>query len=557
MEVGIDDAVPTYAGGLGILAADTIRSAADLRVPMVAVTLLYRQGYLRQRLLSDGWQVEEPVSWRVDDFLQELPGRVSVELEGRTVLVRAWKYKVGGITGHTVPILFLDTGVPGNSEYDRRLTDRLYGGDERYRLCQEAVLGIGGVRMLRALGYLHLDRFHMNEGHSSLLTVELLDEMMRAGQAANLFEAREALRKLCIFTTHTPVAAGHDQFPMALVDAVLGPRELFHQSDILGPGDRLNLSYLALRCSHFVNGVAKSHGEVSRRMFAEVDIDSITNGVHLGTWAAPAFAELYDRYVPAWRHDNFNLRYALGIPRAEIWAAHERAKAALLAQVRAATGAALDPEVLTVCFARRATGYKRPALVLENLDTLRRIAAKAELFAPGKRSALQILFAGKAHPRDHEGKQVIKRVVASATALSGSPPIVFVPDYDARLAKLMVAGSDLWLNTPEPPLEASGTSGMKAAVNGVPSFSTLDGWWLEGHIEGVTGWSIGERGATPAGRSGDAASLYDKLENVILPMFYADRPRFIDVMANAIAFNASFFNTQRMIQQYVLNAYFE
>jgi starch phosphorylase len=544
--------MPTYSGGLGILAGDTIRSAADLKVPMVAVTLLYRRGYFYQHLDATGWQTEEPVEWVVEDFLQEMPQRVSVTVEGRAVQLRCWRYDVAGVNSFTVPVYFLDTDLLDNDEWDRTLTHFLYGGDLRYRLCQEVVLGIGGVRMLRALGYDSLERFHMNEGHASLLTLELLDERVRiAGRGAPTHDDIDTVRRQCLFTTHTLVPAGHDQFPMALVDRVLGHRELFvDKQDVFCRGGVLNMTYLALNLSHYVNGVAKKHGEESSLLFAGYVIDSITNGVHAATWVADSFQELYDRYIPAWRQDNFNLRYALSISKPEIWRAHTQAKRRLIQYVNREANVGMDVDVLTLGFARRATIYKRADLLFADPERLTGIATKV--------GGVQVIYGGKAHPQDHGGKELIKRIFQAKELLRKEIKIAYLENYDMDLAKMMTSGVDVWLNTPQPPLEASGTSGMKAALNGVPSFSVLDGWWIEGRIEGVTGWAIGENGVgTPLGgeRSKVVSSLYDKLEHIISPLFYHHRDQFLDVMLHAIALNGSFFNTHRMMLQYVLKAY--
>ena len=577
MEIGLEPEMPTYSGGLGVLAGDTIRSAADLGVPMVGVSLLYRKGYFYQRLGPDGTQAEEPVRWAVDDFLEEMPGMAAVTIEGRTVWLRAWRYEVRGAGGFVVPLYFLDTDIPENTDQDRTITHSLYGGDLRYRLCQEIVLGMGGVRMLRALGYDAIERFHMNEGHAALLTLELLDEEAdRAGRASFSREDMEAVREKCVFTTHTPVPAGHDQFTLDLMTEVLGFREDIERMkdvfcvdcmemagkevehlrdfsevrDIFGSGEMFNMTYLALNLSRYVNGVAKRHGEVSRLMFAGYSIDAITNGVHAATWTSAPFQELYNRHIPGWKKDNFSLRYALNIPDKEVWQAHLEAKRELLARLNRETNAGLDADVFTIGFGRRAAAYKRADLVFEDLDRLRSIAGSAGPF--------QLVFAGKAHPMDRGGKEIIRRIFSIRAELGESVRVVYLENYGMELGGLMTSGVDLWLNTPKPPLEASGTSGMKAALNGVPSLSIPDGWWIEGCIEGITGWSIGEKVDDDDGenRSRDAALLYEKLEKVIIPMFYNERGKFINVMVHAAALNGSFFNTQRMVQQYVLNAYF-
>ncbi|MBK5966227.1 alpha-glucan phosphorylase [Thiocystis minor] len=552
MEIALHPAMPTYSGGLGILAGDMIRAAADRELPMVAVTLLHRKGYFYQTIDASGWQTENAVEWIVEDFVQALPQRTAVTIEGRTVALRAWRYDVRGCTGAVVPVYLLDTDLPDNGEWDRTLTHWLYGGDPHYRLCQEVVLGMGGVTMLRALGHDGLQRFHMNEGHASLLPIALLDEhAKRAGRTSFTHEDIEEVRRHCVFTTHTPVPAGHDRFPTELINQVLGREETAAMKDVLLWDDYLNMTYLALNLSYYVNGVAKKHAEVLRQMFAQYRIDAITNGVHAVTWTSPAFQALFDQHIPGWREENFTLRYALGIPPHEVWRAHDQAKRQLLDHVNRVTNVGMDARDLTIGFARRDATYKRGDLIFLDLERLKRISADVGRF--------QIIYAGKAHPQDQEGKELIQRIFQARDALKLQVKIAYLPNYDWPLAQLMTAGVDVWLNTPEPPLEASGTSGMKAALNGVPSLSILDGWWLEGCIEGVTGWAIGDL-TSPANMGEDqsphdAAALYDKLERVIVPLFYSDQERFIDVMRHAIALNGSFFNTQRMVLQYVTKAY--
>lgn len=552
MEIGIDNNLHTYSGGLGVLAGDTLRAAADLNVPLVGLTLIHRQGYLRQKLSADGWQTEEPDPWEIEQFLQAESPIISVIIEGRQVQVRAWRYDVRGIRGFEVPVYFLDTNLPDNTEFDRSLTDFLYGGDEHYRLCQEIILGVGGVRMLRALGYENLKIFHLNEGHSALLILELLDEEARRNLREAIADSdKETVRNKCVFTTHTPVPAGHDQFPIDLVKRVLGDRNDFFALDgVLYEGRILNMTGLALNFSRYVNGVARKHGEISRLMYAGYEIESITNGVHAATWVSEPFQELFDRYMPIWRQDNFSLRYALSIPKMEIWLAHLRAKRKLLAYVREKTGVDLDENTLTIGFARRATAYKRANLLFSDIDRLRKISQES--------GALQIIYAGKAHPRDIPGKELIKQIFQAKMKLAGDIEVIYLENYDLHLGALMTAGVDLWLNTPQPPLEASGTSGMKACLNGVPNLSVLDGWWVEGHLEGLTGWAIEENTSNQKDevKPGEAEVIYEKLETKIIPIYYKRKSQFIDIMAHCIAINGSFFNTQRMMQEYVLNAYF-
>jgi starch phosphorylase len=551
MEIALESDIPTYAGGLGGLAGDTIRSAADLGIEMVAVSLVHRKGYFRQKLApTSGEQHEEPEDWQPHLRLEALEPRVVVRIAGRKVHVAAWQYSVRGITGHQIPVILLDTNLPENDSDDCRLTDSLYGGDDEYRLRQEIILGMAGVRMLRALGYRDIDRFHLNEGHAALATLALLDEMVgKKHSEAKLAQAFSRLQEHCVFTTHTPVPAGHDRFPMELVSSVLEKRHITRLQWI-GEKDVVNLTDVALRSSDFVNGVAMRHGEVSRGMFPSYPINSITNGIHPATWASEPFQLLFDRFIPDWRRDAFSLRYAVGIPPHEIASAHRVAKRNLVDHVNRETGAEFDLEALTIAFARRATAYKRPTLVFSDVERLARIAAES--------GPIQFVFAGKAHPNDEEGKGLIRQIFDAARELEGSISVAFLPDYGLDLARRMVSGCDVWLNTPVPPLEASGTSGMKAALNGVPSLSVIDGWWVEGCVEGVTGWAIGNDGharSTAEWNEVHAHALYDKLQFAVLPTYYGNRERYLEIMRSCIAINASFFNSHRMVLQYVAEAY--
>jgi starch phosphorylase len=547
MEIALDEAIPTYSGGLGVLAGDMMRSAADLGVPMVGVTLVSRAGYFRQEI-AGGRQVERPEPWDPASHAQRLACKVLVNVGGRDVWVGGWQYDVQtqcrhGLAG--VPVILLDTDLPENREDDRTLTHYLYGGDDTYRLKQEIVLGVGGTRMLHALG-IRVQKYHLNEGHSALLTLELLRE--RAGPAASgilLDDAIAAVRHRCVFTTHTPVEAAHDQFPWPLAEELLAglvDRRLLHA---LGGVERFNLTHLALGLCGWINGVAERHAETSRALYPGYDVHAITNGVHAMGWTSPPFAAVYDRHIAKWCHEPELLARALRLPDAEVLAAHAVAKKELLDLAAPFAGAArLDPAHCTIGFARRMTDYKRPGLLFTDLQRLKAIAA---------RFPFQVIVSGKAHPHDEVGKQHIEHLTGWARELAGSVPVVFVPDYRLAVARRMVAGVDLWLNTPQPPLEASGTSGMKAALNGVPSLSVLDGWWIEGCEEGVTGWAIGDDVDRDPVRH--AASLYDKLERTVLPAFYEDGHAWATVMKSAIALNGSYFNSHRMIRRYASEAY--
>lgn len=550
MEIALEPAIPTYSGGLGVLAGDTLRSAADLGVPVVGMTLIHRKGYFRQRIDAAGNQLEEDAPWNPERTLEDAGVRVEVEIEGHEVALRAWRYVIRGISGHEVPVYLLDTDLPENSFEDRAITDHLYGGDAGYRFSQEVVLGIGGVRILRELGYTQIASYHMNEGHAALLSLALLEERLGKPDLGTATEEDlQAIRSRCVFTTHTPVPAGHDQFSRALMRQVLGnERTRVLEVTHCCPDSTLNMTYLALKFSRYINGVAMHHGEVSQEMFPLYPIRAITNGVHAVTWTAPAFRELYDRHIPEWRRDNLYLRYVRGISLEEISRAHRSAKSALLRELRTRNGIEMSEAAFTIGFARRAATYKRPELVLVNANRLRRMAKE--------HGPLQFIFGGKAHPQDTPGKELIRQVIETAASLKEAVRFVYIENYDMRWAQLMTAGVDLWLNTPLRPQEASGTSGMKAALNGVPSLSVLEGWWIEGHAEGATGWAIATNGDIPEGSEAESAALYEKLDEIILPLFYGRPSHYAEVMRSTIAINGSFFNAQRMVAQYVANAYF-
>lgn len=553
MEIGLRKEMPTYSGGLGVLAGDTIKSAADLRLPMVAVTLLCDKGYFHQTLDDKGTQREEPEDWKPSQFMELLPEKISVEIEGRDVVVQAWLYEVKSLTGGNIPVFFLDTHVAENSPDDRDISSSLYGGEKTYRLKQEIVLGIGGVRVLRRLGF-EIKKYHMNEGHASFLSLELLKEFKKDIEEVwdeRLVWDTERVRNICVFTTHTPVEAGHDKFPYDLVSKVLGePIPLNVMKELAGK-DNLNMTLLALNLSKYVNGVAKKHGEVSQNMFPGYQIHAITNGVHSYTWTCESFKKIYDKYLPGWANEPELFVRVGRIPDEVIWAAHSEAKKNLLDFVKAETGILMDPQVFTLGFARRATAYKRADLLFTDIERLQRIG----------KDRLQIIYAGKAHPRDDAGKWLIERIFTIKEKLKDSIKIAYLTNYNMEMALKLVSGVDVWLNTPMRPLEASGTSGMKATHNGVPNFSVLDGWWIEGHIEGFTGWAIGPypsennvSGITTDNIQ-DADDLYKKLEFTVMPIFYNDRHTWVRIMQNAIGKNAYYFNSHRMMRRYVTEAY--
>lgn len=565
MEIGLRAEMHTYSGGLGILAGDVARSAADLGLPMVFVTLASREGYLRQGLDTQGRQVDHADPWNPADWATPLGAMVALELEGREVWIRPWLHELRSPEGTAVPVLLLDTDLPQNDRRDRSITGRLYGGGEAERIKQEAVLGLGGERLLDALGF-RIETFHLNEGHAAFLPLALLLRGRKAegrpAEAGGGYDL-EAVRRRCVFTTHTPVEAGHDRFDYAEVRRILGdllePEELRR----LAGADRLNMTHLALNLSRYVNGVARKHGETARQLYPGYRVRSITNGVHVGQWAHPAVARLFDARLPGWRQEPELLMRADRLEGAALWAAHREAKEGLLAEVQARTGERLDPDLPILGFARRMTGYKRPDLLFSDLARLRAIAG---------RRPFQVVMAGKAHPRDTAGKEGIQQIALHARALAGEVPVVFVPGYDMALAAHLVGGVDVWLNNPLPPLEASGTSGMKAALNGVLNFSVLDGWWIEGCEEGVTGWAVDAPGGPAApppaeagflteaeiaegGPEGHARLLYDKLERVVLPLYHDDREGWLRMMRQAIARVGPVFNSHHMMRRYASEAY--
>jgi starch phosphorylase len=547
MEIGLETDMKTYSGGLGILAGDTMRGFADRGVPAVGVTQLNDLGYCRQELLDDGTQVSHPDEWSPEAFLDPVDVTATVEIEGRDVLIKPWRYVVESETGGEVPVYFLDTDWPENDDEARDVTRRLYGAgrDRRYRLMQEVVLGIGGCRILDALGY-DVDTYHLNEGHASLLTLELL---------ASHDPDPSAVRDRCVFTTHTPVPGGHDEFDYWLADAVvpdLVPDEVLREH---AGEESLHTTRLALSLSSYANAVSKRHQTVTHEMFPAHRVDAVTNGVHVPTWVAEPFRALYDEHVPGWRERPKRLRTARRLPVDAFLDAHRREKERFVDYVADQSGVELDPEICTLGFARRAAGYKRADLPFRDPDRLRSIARTV--------GGIQFVYAGKAFPGDTTGEELIRTVYRNGHDLQDDVGVVYLEDYDMEMGHRLTAGVDVWLNNPRRPLEACGTSGMKAALNGVPQLGTLDGWWLEGHVEGVTGWAIGpspdevtaDELDADAEDAIDAGSLYDALERRVLPTYYDDRERWGTIARDAVAFNGAHFSAGRMVDEYVSRAY--
>ncbi|MGB1699030.1 MAG: alpha-glucan family phosphorylase [Nannocystaceae bacterium] len=568
MEIWLADGIPTYSGGLGVLAGDTLRALADAGVACNAVTLLYTGGYFRQEITEEGTQRDEAVVWDPSAHLEPLDVRASFQLEGRTVHLKAWRYVLTGVGGHQIPVVLLDTDVEENAAEDRTLCDRLYGGDTRHRIRQEAVLGLGGVAILDALEQ-RGRTLHMNEGHASLLALELYARAREDGLGEA--EARASTRGQCVFTTHTPVPAGHDRFEEALVNRHLPPRLTERLAELPATEDgHLNMTLMGLALAGYVNGVAKRHGEVSREMFPDYEIDAITNGVHAVSWTSSPIAEVFDERCAGWREDNQRLRAMAEASIEGLREAHRAAKQQLIDEVERRVGTCLSVERFTIGFARRKTPYKRALLLLSDIPRLAEIAER--------HGGLQVVYAGKAHPKDTAGQSLVREIHAIQTTLPDQIKLVFLPNYETDLGRLITAGVDVWLNTPRPPMEASGTSGMKAVLNGVPNLSVDDGWWCEGYVPGKTGWRIdasivaAKGDATDSSAEAahdraeqlsqltndddrlDAAQLYALLDEEVLPAF-ADAPRWGDIMRHCIALGGSHFNAQRMALEYIERAY--
>lgn len=551
MEIALRPDMHTYSGGLGVLAGDSARSAADLELPMVFVSLLSRSGYVRQEIDAEGRQVSSSNPWRPEMLATPLGIMIALIIEDREVWVRPWFYRLPCPIGRCVPVLLLDTDLAQNDPADRQITHHLYGGGEANRLKQEIVLGIGGGRLLEAIGF-NIRTFHLNEGHAALLTLHLLRQARRREvDPADEPRGVAHVRDRCVFTTHTPIEAGTDKFPYDLIARTLRIEDYVEPGELkrLAGDERLNMTRLALNLSGYINGVSKRHAQTTKKMFPGYDIRAITNGVHAATWTHASFARLYDQAFPQWALEPEALERADQLTDAAIWAAHEEAKRELLTRVRELAAVELDPELPVIGFARRMTEYKRAGLLFEDIDRLAGIAA---------RRPFQAVFAGLAHPRDEGGRALIALVHQHMHKLASVIPMAFLPNYNMRIAANLVSGADVWLSTPLPPLEASGTSGMKAALNGVLNLSVLDGWWIEGHIEGVTGWAIGSGESdgvdAPAHRH-DADALYDKLAAVVLPLWYDDRSRWIRMMKQSISKVGSYFNSTRMMRRYAAEAY--
>ncbi|MFA5131589.1 MAG: alpha-glucan family phosphorylase [Patescibacteria group bacterium] len=529
MEIALENNIKTYAGGLGVLAGDLLKSAASQKFPVVGITLLNKEGYFKQKIDAHGNQTEMADTDFNFNLLTKLDTVINLNIGSEELKVGVWEYLISGEDGYVGPVYFLDADLPENKTDFRNLTSRLYGGDLENRLRQEIILGRGGIKILHALGYENIEKYHINEGHGALATVELFLQRYEKTEKAKI----EAVKKLCVFTTHTPLKTVYDDFPLDLIlqnqkDFPVGLKGLIKNRE-------LNTLDLGMYFSGFINGVSKRHQELLKNTFPNQKIEAITNGVNSVFWTGPEFRKLFDDNLSGWRENNGLLKQAEKIPDEEIWAAHQKAKQRLLDYVKEKTQIEWAPEVFTLGYARRFTKYKQPLLLFTDIERLLEVLEKGR--------EMQIVLAGKAHRRDTSGQEAIKKIFA----LKAKYPqlnIVFLENYDLNLAKLLVSAVDLWLNTPEPPLEACGTSGMKASHNGVPQFSTLDGWWPEGYVKNKTGWAIN-----------DSDDLYETLKKEILPLYYEAPDKWQALMKNVISINASYFNSDRAWDEYVSRAY--
>jgi len=520
-EVGFESRLHTYSGGLGVLAGDHIKSAADVGLDLVAVTLLYRQGYGRQHLDKEGNQSESYSEINPEDFLCDTGIEISLPLDGKVLHSKVWLYKIKGISTY-----FLDTRHPENSDEHSTLGNRLYGGDDKTRIRQEYLLGVGGIRALQQLGH-NITGLHLNEGHCTFAMLEMLNQGW----------SREELSGRSLFTTHTPVPAGHDRFSWPDVEEVLGSI-LPQDCRQLGGEEQCSMSHLGIALAGSVNAVSNLNAWIASSMFEGTHIEPITNGVHHITWTSLPMADVYDLHLPGWREDPTILAHAGKIPDDALVEGRSRARSILRDLVHASTGVKLDSSRLTIGFARRFATYKRANLVFSDVERLREIGA-------GK---IQFVFSGKAHPKDEGGKQLIRDIFTGAEQVADEIPVAFLEDYSMATGLAMTAGVDIWLNNPVRPMEASGTSGMKAAMNGVPNCSILDGWWPEACEHGVNGWGIGES-EDDRDDARDVDALYSVLENEVLPTWEEGDERWAHMMRSAICTSARFTGA-RMISDY-------
>jgi len=519
-EVGFESQLHTYSGGLGVLAGDHIKSAADAGIDLVGCTLLYRNGYARQHIDSVGVQTETFDEIDPKDFMKDTGKEIQLELDGTTLYSKIWEYRIKDISTY-----FLDTRHPSNSPEHSSLGDRLYGGDDSTRIRQEYLLGVGGIRALLALGY-NISGLHLNEGHCTFAALEMLSQGW----------SREELARRTLFTTHTPVPAGHDRFRWEDVEHVLGDLLPLDAKDIANSGESCSMSHLGIGLCGKVNAVSGLNAKVAEKMFPGTNIHPITNGVHHITWTSDSFKSLFDKESIEWRTDSTKIR-EMKFSNEDLNEAKESSRKQLRSLVQKETGVQLDPEKLTIGFARRFATYKRANLIFKNLERLRNIGS----------NKIQFVFSGKAHPKDIGGKMLIKSIYEGAKQIEDEIPVIFLENYSMDTGLFMTAGSDIWLNNPIRPMEASGTSGMKAALNGTPNCSILDGWWPEACIHGKNGWAIGE-GEDERDDERDAKNILDVLENEVLPA-WENKNQWLEIMRQSIHTSIGFTGA-RMIEDY-------
>ncbi|OGK61385.1 hypothetical protein A3G65_01565 [Candidatus Roizmanbacteria bacterium RIFCSPLOWO2_12_FULL_37_7b] len=548
MEMMLESDIPIYAGGLGVLAGDLLRSCADLKVPAVGMSLVYSGTVFAQMIEPDGSQQFKEVDWRKLDQLTRLPEKIVMKINGRDVSIACWRYDIVGFDGFVVPIYFLDTDFYENDDWSRLITRNLYAQQGDLRIAQEVVLGIGGVKMLRKLGYNNIKTYHMNEGHCSFVALELLAE--------NEYKD-DKVRKLCSFTTHTPIPEGHDVFDYDLAYQIAGDYLPWHIKD-LASADRLHMTKLGMSLSKTKLAVSKKHEKVSNHILPGYDIKSVTNGIHHRTWISPYLQDLYEKYIPGSLKDPSKLKNSETlIPDDELWRAHLESKRELLHYVNKHLTSidtrqerenpnpadCFDENILTIAMARRPVEYKRPLLFYHDLERLMRIG----------KGKIQIIQCGKSHFADEISQKIVHEIIRISKKCRTAIKVVYLENYSPRIARFLVAGTDIWLNTPIQPLEASGTSGMKAAMNGVLNFSVPDGWWIEGYkMRPDAGFVIGEeiKGLDAEfNNDKDADSIYEVLEHVIIPTYYNNRKEWTHRMKQAIALG-SYFNTHRCIREY-------
>ncbi len=539
MEIALENDLETYAGGLGVLAGDLLKSAANLDFPILGITLLNRQGYFKQSISSDGEEIIQPETTFNFSKLEKLSTQVTVNINDEEILVGVWKYIIKGQQGFSIPIYLLDTDLSENSRQIRDLSGQLYGGNLEYRLQQEIVLGRAGVKMVKALGYHNIKKFHLNEGHGALAAIELFLNSKKLTTKEKTAEVRQQI----VFTTHTPLKKEQDVFPLDYLKKY--QRDFPDYLEGIIDEGQVNLTIVGLYFSSYTNAVSKLHQQVTQKTFPIYQIGAITNGVNSLTWTSPEFKKLYDKYLPKWRLDNSQLAQADCLPTIEIWTAHREAKRRLIETVNQRSSTKFSNDVFTIGFARRFSSYKRPDFLFYNIKRLLAVQKHSGPF--------QIIYAGKAHSHDLKGKGLIKKIYQFKEELQDKIKIVFLENYDLDLAQLLIPGVDLWLNTPLPPNEASGTSGMKAAHNGVPQLSTLDGWWPEAYHKHKTGWAIIEKNIK--NDKATSSNIYDLLETEILPTYYQDQETWRKFMRFAISLNASYFNTDRALKEYIKKAY--